>query len=208
MFRKTVCFLIVLLALAWSNAHGLAQNKSQALNDALKRLGSAINRAGLRSVFNTEQGREENILTYEALSVATCGVRIQQTTKDPPYAGHARGSIYTTTETIPLDKVDRKRIRIEWVDGWSKQPGSTGGWEKGAFYVWAYMIDREKTIRISFTGFIYDKKGQTYPVTASSKLPNTDYLSVTVFKYKQDAREFVEAIRDAAQLCYDNRRNP
>lgn len=198
MIRTMFLFLSLLLAATTLAGSKPAQAQSPALNEALSRIKSGLSSTGLKLVDNAEHGRMVSTITYQAVSMEGCDIRIQTTQETDAYRHPFR--TFTAVWTIPLGQLDPRKIRVEYGHGWSKTPTSQKGWKMGHFSLALPTLKQQKIISSIYTGSTYDKKGQVIPTWP---LPSTNNLSSVwlVFKDKRAAQEMAAAFVGANRLC-------
>ena len=199
MIRTTFLFLSLLLAATTLAGSKPPQAQSPALNEALGRIKSGLSSTGLKLVDNAEHGRMVSTITFQAVSMEGCDIRIQTTQETDAYRRHPFRT-FTAVWTIPLGKLDPKKIRVEYGHGWSKTPTSQKGWKMGYFSLALPTLKQQKIISSISTGLTYDKKGHVIPAWTLPSTNNLSYVGL-VFKDKRAAQEMAAAFVVANRLC-------
>ena len=185
--RKLYFSATVLVAIAVCGTSALAQGQSTALVEALSQIRSGLPSAGFKVIdfTNPDRGRQTDIRTFRPLVLDSCTIQIEMT-QDTTVPWRERSYVSRTIYTIPLDKIDFKRIRVNWRD-------------VKLITVILATIGRQKTI--SAVSVVTPK----YKAGAKETNPhrfdhNLDSVFID-FEDKKAAQNMASAFSEASRLC-------
>src|SRR2546427_12484281 len=118
--RRVFFLTTAIVAAVVFGTNGVAQGQSPSLEEALSRVRSGMQRAGLKSVENTPDGQKIYITAFRHLVLDSCSIQIQMIIDNTASRGR-HGSMFAFTYTVPLAKLDSQKIRVSYDNPYSRE---------------------------------------------------------------------------------------
>jgi hypothetical protein len=203
--KRVLLLSTAIVAAGMFGTNGLAQGQAPSLEQALSRVRSGMEGAGLKSVENTPEGQKIYVTAFRLLVFDSCSIQIQMTTNGTASPGRL-GGVSTFTYTVPLGKLDFQKIRVTYDNPYSREGNSTfvtsltssRDGEKGYATLILPTIGEQKTISYVFVGD--NRNARTRAKNPDRVANNITSLQID-FKYKKDAENVATAFAEASRLC-------